>query len=101
MATVELYGKHEHVIHGVPSVCACCGKPSTHSKEREFVWFPAWTYLLMFLGGLPFALVVACTRRTMTVSIPLCDKHRYPWLPKQLLGVFMLLFLFVGGFAAL
>jgi hypothetical protein len=100
MATVELRGWGQQVTERLPSVCACCGQPAVISKEKKFEWFPKWTYLLIALGVLPFVIVMLITRKVMTVRVPLCEKHRRPWLELKLVaGLFLFVLLaplFVG-----
>jgi hypothetical protein len=71
-----------------PDVCMQCGAPSTVRKRKNFSWFPPWTYLPLFCGGLPVFLIVALimTKRR-TVAAPLCEEHKNHWLWRQLLVV--------------
>jgi hypothetical protein len=40
-------------------------------------------------------IVALILQRKMTVRIPLCDRHRYPWTKLTLLGVFLLFYILV------
>jgi hypothetical protein len=101
MAIVTLRGRNQQVTDRLPSLCACCGEPATLAKEKKFVWFPKWTYLLIPIGGLPFLIVLLLTRKLMIVRFPLCDRHPRPWLPVQLMAGMTLFHLFVLSWVAM
>jgi hypothetical protein len=79
MARVELRGQAEQVRDQLPRVCACCGDTATGWKEKKFVWFPAWTYLLLPIGVAPYLVVMIVLRKFMNVRLPVCERHCYPW----------------------
>jgi hypothetical protein len=85
---VTLEGRAELVMEPLPSVCMCCGATATTIKKKKFAWFPRWVYLLIGFGLLPFAVVALVLTKKMTVRMPLCNRHRFPWLWQQLLTVF-------------
>ena len=92
---ITLRGRDGFVTQALPSLCMCCGARATHSVPKKFAWFPLWTYALAPLGGLPFALVLTLVRKMMTVKVPLCDRHRYPWLVLKLFGGATLAYLLI------
>jgi hypothetical protein len=49
--TITLRGRQEWVTESLPSLCMCCGRAATNSKEKKFGWFPLWIYLLIPIGG--------------------------------------------------
>jgi hypothetical protein len=92
---VTLCGQNERVTDSLPSVCMCCGGRATNSKEKKFIWYPRWIYLLLPIGGLPFLIAMLLSQKKMTVRIPVCDRHRRPWLGMQLFAAFTLVYLLV------
>lgn len=93
--TVTLRGDDERVTQRLPGRCMCCGNRSTHSVEKKFIRFPLWTCVLAAFGVLPFYIALLLLRRSKVVSIPVCPRHRRPWLRQQLFAVFTLLYLLV------
>jgi hypothetical protein len=61
----------------LPGLCLRCGtaatvrRPTTFSKPQE------WTFVLFFLGGIPYFLGRALFRNRLRVTVPLCDRHRH------------------------
>ena len=93
--TVTLRGRNEWVTDSLPSACMCCGSAATTTKEKKFGWYPAWVWLLLPFGYIPFLVVLIVMRKMMSIKIPLCDRHRRPWLPQQLLAALLLVYLLV------
>jgi hypothetical protein len=93
--TVTLQGQYERVVQPLPMVCMCCGAPATCSKEKKLGWFPGWIYLLAPIGGLPFFVALVLLRKMMTVKMPLCHRHRFPWLKQQMFAAFVLVYVLV------
>ena len=91
--TITLEGRHQRVDTLLPSLCMCCGSPATTFKEKQFGWYPRWVFLLAPIG-LPFLIVLMVTRQLMTVKIPLCDRHRNPWMWQYLFLGFVLSYFF-------
>jgi hypothetical protein len=60
------------------------GKTACLERSRNFAWYPGWAYILLFFGILPFAVVVLFTTRYLTVSVPLCGRHRNHWFWRNL-----------------
>jgi hypothetical protein len=58
---------------------------------------PGWVNLLIFLGCLPWLIVVLVTRKTMAVRLPVCDRHRNHWLVRKLFIWLGLVFWIVAG----
>jgi hypothetical protein len=44
---------------------------------------------------LPFWIALTLARKMMTVKIPLCNRHRHPWLWQYLFAAFVLVYLLV------
>ena len=96
MATARL-GRYEVERERLPSACMKCGAPATLYKNKNFAWFPPWTYVLLLAGVLPFVIVQLVLTKRMTVSAPLCEAHKHHWLVRTLIGAAGLVLL-LGGF---
>lgn len=68
----------------LPPICMVCGGSAEGTRPVGFSWVPAWTYFLLLAGFWPFALVYLLARRQMTVSAPVCHRHRRYWLVRRL-----------------
>ena len=89
----------------LPPVCALTGEPTEDVKQKTFLWQPAWVFLLVPVGLLPFLIVALILRKTMTVRLPLAQRKHAHWLWRDAvswvfvlgsLGVF-----FTGSFLSL
>jgi hypothetical protein len=93
MAQIRL--KPQECVRGyLPLVCVRCGRLAEDSKPYFFSRIPTWMYLAFFAGGIPcligafrlhFTVLavglvwvagVYLVRRTATVDLPVCPKHR-------------------------
>src|SRR5437762_8797314 len=63
----------------LPPVCMRCGAEATVCKAKRFTWYPPWVNLLILAGLIPYAVVVAILTKRLTVSVPLCGRHRFHW----------------------
>jgi hypothetical protein len=67
----------------LPSICARHGGPATGSQQRKFYTrAPAWSYVLLLTGLLPFAIVTLAIRTTVPSRVPSCgqcsaDRRRF------------------------
>jgi hypothetical protein len=101
MADLRL-GRYEIEHFDPPPVCMRCGRPSALCKDHRFQWSPPWVYILLLLGLIPAAIVIAITRKTMLVPVPLCERHKWHWGGRTaivllgLVGIFAVMF---GGIA--
>jgi hypothetical protein len=101
MADLRL-GRYEIEHYDPPPVCMRCGAPSAVCKDHRFQWSPPWVYILLLLGLVPAAIVIGITRKTMTVPVPLCARHKWHWGGRTaivllgLVGIFVVMF---GGIA--
>ncbi|HEX5272029.1 MAG TPA: hypothetical protein VFW33_16145, partial [Gemmataceae bacterium] len=101
MADIRL-GRYEVEHYDPPRVCMRCGAPSVVCKDHRFQWVPPWTYILLFVALIPFAIVAGALQKRMTMPVPLCARHKWHWGGRTavvllgLLGVFAVLF---GGIA--
>jgi hypothetical protein len=96
MATIHLSGSE---LDELPAVCMRCGAPATVTRDKTFSWHPPWVILLAFIGLLPFVIVALLLTQRVTVTAPLCARHRNHWLSRALIGWggFALLVLLAGG----
>src|SRR5690242_3131525 len=83
MASVRL-GRYELREYELPRVCMRCGAPAGTYARKKFCWSPPWALLI------PWALRVALFWRTVTVSVPLCEKHKWHWTGRAALVGFTL-----------
>ena len=60
----------------LPRLCLRCGKPATVRRGKTFSKSQGWTFVTIFLGGLPYLLCCALFRDRLRVRVPLCDGHR-------------------------
>src|SRR5438132_1122897 len=67
-----------------PDMCVRCGEPTDERTRQTFAWMPGWVHVLLFLGLLPWLLAALFTRKTMTVDVPVCHRHRNHWLFRKL-----------------
>lgn len=82
------------VSHGavLPQNCVKCGRPTSESLlKRRFSWHPEWYVVLIFVGILPYLIMVMVASKRMIVQIPLCSKHREQYKALRLAGAFLLL----------
>lgn len=57
--------------------CICCGSPASAKRfESRIGWHPAYWYLALALGVVPYFLVEWVATRRATVRYRLCDHHR-------------------------
>src|SRR5262245_17834869 len=63
-----------------PPICIRCGLPPTQAVSRTFKWFPPLCFLGLFLGLVPFGiLVLLLTRKATVTRLPVCSRHRWHW----------------------
>jgi len=60
----------------LPAVCMRCGEAATGTSGKTFSKRQGWTFILIFLGGLPYLLAGLVFRDRFRVQAPLCDAHR-------------------------
>jgi hypothetical protein len=72
MATVRL-GRYELEEYDLPRVCMRCGARASHYKSKKFQWHPPWAFFVLgALGAMLFS-------KTVTMPVPLCEKHKWHW----------------------
>lgn len=97
MATVRL-GRYELEEYDLPKVCMRCGARASHYKSRKFQWHPPWAFFVLgALGAMIFA-------KTVTMPVPLCEKHKWHWGGRTaflVVGLIAFVVLSLGAAAAL
>ncbi len=83
MALVRIYDD-ERDGEDFPDMCMKCGGETNLLVPKTFVWSPSWANLFIFIGLLPWVIVVLVTRKTMRVQVPLCQQHTGHWLYRNL-----------------
>jgi hypothetical protein len=99
MALVTL-DRREAEPERLPPVCTCCGAPSAEYRSKNFSWHPPWIGVLILAGLLPYALVALILTKRMTVSAPLCERHRGHWTVRTVVTLGGFLALVLLGFVA-
>jgi len=74
----------------LPPFCVKCGAPATEHIQKSFKWHSPWLALLVFLGLLPYLVVVFAAQKSCQVVVPICDAHQkrrrnYLWIGLALL----------------
>ena len=102
VATIVLPGHHQRVTTPLPHICVRCGHPSDTYVEKKFAWWPAWSIVLLLLSPLVWIVVVLLfLQQRMSVRLPVCNRHRHPWLPMQLLATGVVVYLFILPFVVI
>jgi len=93
MASVRL-GRYELEEYDLPRVCMRCGARADTFKRKKFQWSPPWAFLALGAFG------AALFSKSVTMSVPLCEKHKWHWGGRMAFfagGFFVLLALFGVG----
>ena len=62
---------------GLPPRCVVCNAPASGAPlPRTLSWHPAGWYLLVLFNVLVYAIVAMIVRKTATIHVGLCDRHR-------------------------
>jgi hypothetical protein len=80
----------------LPEVCMACGEPSDTHVKKNFSWFPPWVGITILAGLLPYMILAAVLTKRMSVSVPVCDRHRGHFWKRTLL-IWMSLALWLVG----
>jgi hypothetical protein len=96
---------HRDRVHGddLPPLCLRCGEPATVLRGKTFSKSQGWTFILIFLGGLPYLLACLVFRDRFHVRAPMCDAHRnhFHWQRAILWGGLLGLIALAAGCLAL
>jgi hypothetical protein len=55
--------------------CVHCGAPAAARHNQDFEWQPDWVNWLYLLGIVPGIVASALCKKTLRVSLPICEKH--------------------------
>jgi len=102
MATITL-DRDECGEGFLPPVCVRCGEAAPNSQSHTFQWFPPLVYLALIpVCTLPlYIILVLVLRKSRTVLLPVCSRHRGLWLQRRLMTIAgalaMVLGVWIGG----
>jgi hypothetical protein len=83
MATIRIY-HDETEGESFPMMCMRCGADTERLVPQTFTWMPSWVHVILFLGLLPWIIVMLVTRKTVRVMVPMCDRHVNHWRNRTL-----------------
>jgi hypothetical protein len=67
-----------------PRLCVRCGADAEDDVANTFAWVPSWTGILIFVGLAPWLIVTLIMRKSMRITLPVCDRHRGHWRNRRL-----------------
>jgi len=67
-----------------PHRCVCCGVETERQVKNTFTWMPAWVNILILAGLMPWLIVALVMRKSMRISLPICDRHRGHWRARRM-----------------
>ena len=78
--TVEWYqdeGRLVVPLNAPPlELCVRCGSPTEGTgKDHTFHWHSPWGYYALFMGVIPYALLIVWGQRDCSVFVPTCQRH--------------------------
>jgi hypothetical protein len=76
MATVKL---RRSELYDLPPVCTRCGAAASRVRVETLTWTPQWAQFTIFIGILPWFILVALTQQKATVHLPICEGHARKW----------------------
>jgi hypothetical protein len=86
-------GKNIIVPRGArfPNFCIKCGEPARTNLQKRMYWHPSWLVILIFLGLLPYAIVVLVVRTKMDLTLPLCTLHQEKYKTRRRVSLAILI----------
>jgi hypothetical protein len=83
----------------LPNVCMRCAAPATVRKRYRFVSHPAWIYLLLPFGYLPYVIVAAVLTEHVRCYTQFCPRHKNHWRMRAFIiwGTFLVLLAVIGA----
>lgn len=62
--------------HALPSVCVRCGAPAGDGRVKVRVhWHSPWAFAALVLSPLIYAIVAGSQLQSVTLQLPLCERH--------------------------
>ena len=98
MAKIRVYRDEAHGEE-FPPLCVKCGGEEETTTTQRFVWVPQWVIVIILFGLLPWLIVMLILRKTMRLTMPMCNRHRNHWRNRKLYVWLGLLFWVVYGIA--
>lgn len=85
MARIRVY-RDETDGELFPEMCIRCGAAADADVDLDvnFAWMPGWVHLFIFMGLLPWLIAALILRKTMRVTLPVCQRHRSHWRNRRL-----------------
>lgn len=79
-------------VSEMPAVCMRCGEPATVIKTAKLWWHPAWVWVFIVFGYLPYWLVANWLAKWAEVQAPFCPRHQWHWISRfvVVMGSFLL-----------
>jgi hypothetical protein len=75
-----------------PANCVKCGEPAERPWRKKFYWHhPALYLMVIFPGLLIYAIVAMVVRKSIELSVPLCDVHQSERKRYIIIGTILLL----------
>jgi hypothetical protein len=98
MASIQL-SRYEAEEGDLPDVCMCCGAPATERKFFRFTSHPAWVYVLLPFGYIPYVIVAAVLTEKVRCCTLFCPRHRNHWRRRTLIiwGTFAAFLTLIAG----
>lgn len=100
MAKIRVY-KDEADGDEFPRMCVKCGADADLDVRQKFSWYPQWVIVIVLASPLIALIVAMILTKRMTVTLPVCHRHRNHWLNRQLFVWLGLLFWVVYLIAAI
>jgi hypothetical protein len=86
MAQIRL-DRDEVTKRQMPGICMRCDERASVYKEKKFSWFPPWIGVMLLVAWPVYLILMAVMTKRMTVSVPLCEKHKHHWLVRTVVGL--------------
>jgi hypothetical protein len=81
-----------------PPMCVKCATQSgLVGRNQSYAWFPPWTYLLIFGGLLPAAIVQMILTKRATLILPICGPCSSRWTMARVVYVLSIVLPIVLG----
>jgi hypothetical protein len=100
---VRRVGEHVHVPRALtfPAVCVKCGThEALRARRQNYTWVPPWTYLLLFVGVVPCAILQSIMMKRFAMVFPVCGPCDQRWKTARIWWPLSMLVPFFGGLGA-
>ena len=83
MARIRIY-EDEADGDEFPRRCVLCGRETTERVVNTFSWVPGWVNILILAGLAPWLILTMILRKSMSIALPVCFKHRHHWRNRRM-----------------